>query len=128
MYKDLEKRNRTQRIIDKRNRAKARENKERAILYRIKGSASKRGLDFNLDLEDIVLVDRCPYLNCELTYGVGHSYCPTQATVDRIDSSKGYVKGNIQIISAKANTMKSNATKEELITFAKNILESFNIN
>lgn len=70
-------------------------------------------------------MDKCPYLGCELTYSVGHSYCPTQATVDRIDSSKGYVKGNIQIISAKANTMKSNATPEELVIFARNILDVF---
>jgi hypothetical protein len=35
-------------------------------------------------------------------------------TLDRIDNAKGYVKGNVCVISKKANTMKNNATPEEV--------------
>jgi hypothetical protein len=43
-------------------------------------------------------------------------------SIDRIDSSKGYIKGNVQILSMKANNMKSSANVEELLIFSKNII------
>lgn len=45
-------------------------------------------------------------------------------TLDRIDPTKGYHKGNIQILSGKANNMKNNATLEELKIFAKYYINS----
>jgi hypothetical protein len=92
------------------------------LLTKAKQRAKEEGLEFDLSHEDIVIPERCPYLDVPLTHELGQGQLPTNSSIDRIDSSKGYVKGNIQIISRLANTMKSNATHEQLLTFAKNVL------
>ena len=92
------------------------------LLSKAKERAKEEGLEFNLSYEDITLPEICPYLEIPLTHDLGKGQLYTNSSIDRIDSSKGYVKGNVEIISRLANTMKSNATKEQLITFAKNVL------
>jgi hypothetical protein len=100
--------------------------KEEIIFYRAKMNARKRGYEFNLELSDIVVPTHCMFLGIELLYGKGEHRKHGYFSIDRIDSSKGYIKGNIQVISKLANTMKNEATKEQLIAFAKNILEVYN--
>lgn len=49
-------------------------------------------------------------------------YHPYSPSIDRKDSSKGYIKGNVWVISSIANRMKWNATKEQLLTFCQGVL------
>ncbi len=86
--------------------------------------AKERGIDFNLDLDDVIIPKICPILKIPLIVGEGNAI-PNSPSIDRIDPSKGYIKGNIQVISYKANTMKSNATEEDLLLFASWIFENF---
>ena len=100
-------------------------NPRQRILWRAKHSAKKKNLDFSLTLDDIIIPQICPYLGVVLTTGYqGRDDC--RASIDRKDSTKGYIKGNIQIISQLANKMKSNANTEQLIKFAKSILKMEN--
>jgi hypothetical protein len=64
----------------------------------------------------------CPLLNIELNYGLfeGRTVPDSYATLDKIDPSKGYVIGNLQILSHRANTLKNNATIEELTLLLEN--------
>ena len=95
------------------------------ILRGAKGTANKKGLEFNLEEVDIVIPEKCPLLLEPLTNIQGMGFVFENASIDRIDSTKGYIKGNIQIISRRANSMKNDATKEQLITFAKQILKHY---
>ena len=88
-----------------------------------KASADRRGLEFSISEEDLDYPKYCPYLGLELAYSPNEGgILPNSASLDRIDSTKGYVKGNVQIISNRANTMKLDASEKELIEFAKNVL------
>lgn len=92
-----------------------RNNPERRILHQTKSKARKAGVKFNLTLEDIVIPKICP------VFGVPFDRHNKQrsTSVDRINNSKGYIKGNIQIISGLANVMKNSATPAELLRFAE---------
>jgi DNA-directed RNA polymerase subunit RPC12/RpoP len=87
---------------------------------RAKSRALQRNLEFNIEITDIVIPEFCPILGIELKEHKGRSGGEkTSPALDRIDNSKGYVKGNIIVISHLANMMKSSANNEELRLFAK---------
>ena len=96
---------------------------EGRLLYRAYKSHQKEGFIFNLNANDIVIPKHCPFLDVELSTNPKDYKESYYASIDRIDSSKGYVKGNIQIISMKANKMKTSATQEQLLQFAVNGLK-----
>lgn len=98
---------------------------EHRIWYRAKKSSyrKKYNHDFNISVDDITIPKVCPYLGSPISTEIDDIDKPNYFSIDRIDSSKGYVKDNIQIISKLANIMKNNATIEELIIFAQNILK-----
>ena len=93
-------------------------------LRSIRARAKKKSLDFNLDKEDIVAPTHCPLLGIPLVSGRGSGEPgpkPNSPSVDRIDPSKGYVKGNVWVISSRANTIKQTATWQELYQLALNL-------
>lgn len=69
-----------------------------------------------LEYYQSLFTTHCPLLGIELTYvNCGKKAAPSNyATLDRIDSSKGYVMGNVQILSFRANTIKGSTTIQEL--------------
>jgi hypothetical protein len=86
-------------------------------LYRsAKKRALKKGLEFNIELKDIHIPKKCPILKVPLICSTRYS-----PSIDRVYPDKGYIKGNIAVISTLANSMKANATPKELLIFAKHI-------
>ena len=98
---------------------KYREFPERVLLSAAKVRAKEKSLEFNLDVSDIVIPDVCPVFGTPFEKGTWSA-----ASLDRINPTKGYIKGNVQVLSKKANTMKQNATKDELKRFAEWILSN----
>jgi hypothetical protein len=98
---------------------------EHRIWYRARKSSWKKEYthEFNIEVSDIVIPNKCPYLDIELSTNYNDHDKPNYYSIDRIDSSKGYVKGNIQVISRLANTMKNGATIEQLKVFSENVLK-----
>jgi hypothetical protein len=111
-----------------RARIKRKRDPIQAALYMFRARAKREGMvcDLTRDYLESIWVDICPIF--KTTIKMSHGEClktldmETQASLDRIDSSKGYVQGNVQWISKLANTMKNRATKEQLEMFAKWVL------
>lgn len=96
------------------------ENNDKRLFNTCKSRAKKKGLEFNLEISDIKIPDVCPILGKPLV-----RCTPYAPSIDRIDPGVGYVKGNIQVISRLANTMKNNASPEDLRSFAQWALKTY---
>lgn len=78
----------------------------------VRARAKSKGIPFDITEEDIQIPAFCPLLGIPLFPGNG-LMCDNSPTVDRIDSSKGYVKGNVWVVSYKANRIKNDSKFEE---------------
>jgi hypothetical protein len=86
-------------------------------LRRVKVRALEKGIEFNLNESDIEMPDKCPILGIPLVFGSplpSGGVSGNTPSLDRKDNSKGYIKGNVQVISYRANTLKRDASLEEL--------------
>ena len=97
-----------------------RKDPRKVMLMHARQRAIKKGLEFNIDKSDIIIPDICPLLNIPLFVNDG-KLGPNSPTIDRIICEKGYIKGNVMVISAKANTAKGNLSFEELNLLINNL-------
>ena len=104
------------------NRAKIRaygyeysqKNPQKILLLSAKHRSIKKGVPCTIIEEDIHIPAVCPVLGIPIEKrfnadGKKGAY-PNSPSLDRIDNLKGYEKGNIQVISSKANSMKNSAS------------------
>lgn len=75
----------------------------------------KRGIQFSLVEEDLVVPEYCPILGIKLEINTGR-LADNSPSVDRIIPDLGYVKGNVVVVSQRANWLKKSATLSELIS------------
>jgi hypothetical protein len=85
----------------------------RWMLAQCKNRARATGLDFDLTRDDLFLPEFCPVLGLRLTQP-GEGQQEASPSIDRLDPRKGYVRGNVAVISMRANRLKNDATANEL--------------
>jgi len=84
--------------------------------------ARKQAISFNLQISDIIIPLYCPVLKISLKNNI-KTCSDNSPTIDRINPSLGYIKGNVCVISHKANSIKRNATigdLEKIIEYMRN--------
>lgn len=98
-----------------------------AKLKVLRQNAKHRGISFDLDISDLKMPNKCPVLGIPLDYtksrlrkGAG-SGIRSEATVsfDRIIPTKGYVAGNVLLVSWRANRIKNDGTPDEHARIAR---------
>jgi len=97
------------------------ENPEHYLWYVARTRSRQKGTEFTITEQDVIIPELCPILDIPLTKGDG--YLPNSMSLDRVDNTKGYIPGNVRVISRKANLMKSSLTLdilEKLIKYIKN--------
>jgi hypothetical protein len=90
------------------------------LWYVARTRSRQKGTEFTIVKEDIIIPKVCPILGLTLTKGNG--YLPNAMSLDRVDNNKGYIPGNVRVISRKANLMKSDLTVdilEQIIKYIK---------
>lgn len=125
LYKDknhdkIEKRRReyqsipeTRKRINQRSADWNKNNLNKTLLSAAKKRAAIQKCEFNIDLDDIKIPKFCPLLGIDIIRSdIKHS--PNSPSLDKINPDLGYVKNNIHIISRRANTIKNNATIDEI--------------
>lgn len=85
----------------------------RVMLQTAKKRAREQSLPFDLTEDDIFIPEHCPVLGIPLRPASGRGFHPSSPTLDRLVPELGYVRGNVAVISCRANILKSNGTAEE---------------
>jgi hypothetical protein len=95
------------------DKAWRRQNPARQLLQNARERARKQGLPFDLVVEDVVIPETCPVLGIPLFIS-GGTLTANSPTIDRVVPELGYVRGNVAVISWRANSLKKDGTVEEL--------------
>lgn len=86
-----------------------------------KARATKFGVPFDLDYRYVLSItpDVCPVFGTMFKFIDNGHVLPDSATLDRLKPELGYVKGNVAVISMRANNIKSAYTAKEVAKVAQ---------
>ena len=109
---------------------KTKEGWAKSLLARAKTRSRNKKIDFDLDENFILYLldeqnNKCAISGVDISFDSDYSGRIDQyrGSIDRVDSSLGYTKDNVQIVCAQINIMKHQSTNEELYFWASKIVE-----
>ena len=106
--------------IRRRNRpAWVAKNREKNMLFAARRRAKESGKECTISASDIHIPKRCPVLGIRLAFGGPRDNTPS---LDRINPSKGYIPGNVQVVSQRVNRCKSDLTKREMLALGRALI------
>lgn len=93
----------------------------RNSLRNAKVRAKKIGVAFDLDVRYLmsIIPDSCPIFGTPFVFAGNGKICAESASLDRLVPAKGYIRGNVVVISNLANTIKTNASANEVAKVAQ---------
>lgn len=85
---------------------------KRRLLSNARRRSKVFGIRFDLTSADLeVMPTHCPILGIPLSWEGGRAEMGSTPSLDRIDPALGYVRGNVQIISTRANVEKGSSVR-----------------
>lgn len=101
------------------------------VLSSTRRYCKKKGLPFDIDATYLVSITpaTCPVLGIPLVRGGKGVSQPNSPSIDRLIPERGYVRGNIIIVSRLANQVRSNATPDQILkvgSFYRALFQRFN--
>lgn len=97
----------------------------KTLLHSVRSNARKRGIPYDISWTDIVPLLKqgiCAVSGLTLDFAVARGN-PRGPSIDRIDSSKGYVPGNVQVVCLQANMAKGKWDYDSLLEFCKGVTQ-----
>lgn len=100
------------------------------VWRKILKDAERRNLEFKISIEQcwklfLKQKRKCALSGLNLRFPTHRQDYDQSASLDRIDSSKGYFINNIQWVDKRINMMKQSFSQEEFITLCKNVAKNF---
>ena len=98
-------------------------NPYKTVFQNARARVLRGGGTWELDFDTFDFPEYCPYLGYKLNYSYGKGKIQHNSpSFDQINAGMGYIKGNVEIVSNRANSMKNDASVDDQIEMAKAVL------
>ncbi|NDB84552.1 MAG: hypothetical protein EB127_17895 [Alphaproteobacteria bacterium] len=88
--------------------------RKKRLFNHLKKRAIGKNVPFDIEFSDIIWPESCPVFGYVLEYDNSDKPKHNSASIDKVIPELGYVKGNVRVISYRANWLKQDSTVEEL--------------